>query len=198
MSSSRQCRFLVPRCLIPVRNLSTWRSSLLSNAMVLQFFLWLFILYCWGLFRFHSVLHCQWGLGRWKWLFLVRERGWWIWCKEWFVECGMNVPGWGKFQRVCWCSFLWDDEKWTCAFVVEFFLGSWEIEVGRVEPYLISYLILDCRSFLLSYWAFIWLAAFSRARLASSWIFCISETKVVDAGVRKGALGLAPGRMSAL
>ncbi len=36
-------------------------------------------------------------------------------------------------------------------------------------------------------------AAFSRACLASSWIFCISETKVVDAGVLEGCLGLVPG-----
>ncbi len=52
--------------------------------------------------------------------------------------------------------------------------------------------------FFLLYWAFIWSAAFSRARLASSWIFCISETKVVDMGIRKGALRLVPGRMSVL
>ncbi len=31
--------------------------------------------------------------GRWKWLFLVRERGWCIWCKQGFVKCGMYVPG---------------------------------------------------------------------------------------------------------
>ncbi len=34
-------------------------------------------------------------------------------------------------------------------FVVEFLLGSWKIKVGRIEPYLVSYLILDSRSFLL-------------------------------------------------
>ncbi len=40
--------------------------------------------------------------------------------------------------------------------------------------------------FFLLYWAFIWSVAFSRARLASACIFCICETKVVEAGVRKG------------
>ncbi len=48
--------------------------------------------------------------------------------------------------------------------------------------------------FFLSYWAFIWSAAFSSDHLASACIFCICETNVVEAGVWKGAWGLAPGR----
>ncbi len=39
-----------------------------------------------------------------------------------------------EFQGVSRCSFLSDDEKWTCAFIGEFFLWSWETQVGRVEP----------------------------------------------------------------
>ncbi len=44
--------------------------------------------------------------------------------------------------------FFRDNEKWTCAFIHEFLLWSWEVKVGRVKPHLVSYLVLNCRSFL--------------------------------------------------
>ena len=52
--------------------------------------------------------------------------------------------------------------------------------------------------FFLSYWAFIWSVAFLSDHFASACIFCICEMNVVEAGVRKGAWGLAPGWTLAL
>ncbi len=89
--------------------------------MVLQLFLRLCILCCREPFRLCSVLHHRQDLVQWRRLFLVRECRWCVWGKERLVECQMNVPVCWKLQSVCWCSLLCDDEKWTCAFVGEFF-----------------------------------------------------------------------------
>ncbi len=55
------------------------------------------------------------------------------------VGCICQVEG--SFKVYTEAPFFRYDEKWTCAFIIEFLLGSWEIQVGRVEP--IPCLLLD-------------------------------------------------------
>ncbi len=64
------------------------------------------------------------------------------------LNMGVNVPVDQEFEGVCKSSFLCDNYEWACSFVCEFLLWLWEMEVGCIEPYLVSYLILDCQVFL--------------------------------------------------
>ncbi len=75
--------------------------------------------------------------------------GWHVQSEECFIERGVNVPVDQEFEGVCKSSFLCDNYEWACSFVCEFLLWLWEMEVGCIEPYLVSYLILDCQEFLL-------------------------------------------------
>ncbi len=77
---------------------------------------------------------------------MVQEHQWNVRREEFLVETWMDLPmGW-EFQFVCRGSCLVEDLEGSDSFVVELFLGSWEAEVCRIEPYVVSDLVVSGRT----------------------------------------------------
>ncbi len=74
--------------------------------------------------------------------------------------------------------------------------GRWRFVVSSQT--LLPILYSMAGRFFLLYCTFICRAAFSSDFLAVAWTSCILETKVSEAGVRKGTVDFAPGNMSGL
>ncbi len=104
----------------------------------------------------------------------------------------------GSFRVYAEAPFLALISKGPVRLSSSFFLGlgRWRLVVSSQTLSPTLYSIAGC--FFLSYCAFICRAAFSSDFLAVAWISCILETKVLEAGVRKGVAGFVPGKTAAL
>ncbi len=105
-------------------------------------------------------------------------------------SASLNV-GWmcqlvGSLSMYAEAPFFETISKGPIHLSASFFFGHGRLKLVMLSQTLSPTWYSIAGRFFLSYWAFIWLAAFSSDRLASACIFCICEMNVVEAGVRKG------------
>ncbi len=99
--------------------------------------------------------------------FLIREGRRDVRGQELLVEARVNLPVWWELQLISGGSHLFENREGTDAFVVELLLWLRKVEVGGVQPDLVTDLVLRDAVFLLSYCRFILVAAFWSASRVS-------------------------------
>ncbi len=95
----------------------------------------------------------------------------------------------GSFRVYAEAPFLALISKGPVRFVVKLLFWSRKVKIGRIQPNLVAYFVLDSWALFLVVLHFHCKAAFSSDFLAVAWISCILEMKVLEVGVRKGAVG---------
>ncbi len=108
----------------------------------------------------------------------------------------MNLPVYGELQLVGGSSHLFYDGEGTDAFIVELLLWSREVEVGGIQPDLITDLIIARRRFL-----FVILALHATCGLLKCFAsFSMNVThrhnEVRRGGIRDGIVGFGVGNES--